>query len=534
MTGYTPSTLDLQLAPSCPQQEEQQSCSARLLTRLQARDGRVVTEWVRTPSSGGSAASTEAGVGLKLNDNMKLPSVDDPEVVYVPGSDGQGYTGIDACLCVAALRAWNKTLRDGSGHAASMPAFLPNTRLGTSVPVRLFRLDLCRLARPRPPPPRATNRSYWATISSLSYVPGLVASTYYRSTTASQSEALAPGQLIGGRPGDSLQAHVLVPGASATVVIPVLATLAPGTYERCPGSAPAGADRDSAGTPASCIPAAGSSTSNATASYSSSGNSSLLSAATRPTIASVSSGPVGTSSNDSTSNISVASAAPVTTIASSGTAGNDSSISVDDVSFDHIRNPSTSSSGGGDDVYIVGSTTATTASAAATGSPTLASAASYAAYPSRSTDAGDVTSNGSTSSGLPSSANNGASSSENIGDISVSTTTTATSTSNLASVDKVGEATRTPFACEDFRTAGRASCAGHKLVLVPGVGETLVPINVPFTSGVATSALPVDSAAVKPCPSCDDEYVHYLGHTPGEPCVPSGRCAPAVVDCAQL
>jgi hypothetical protein len=166
---------------------------------------------------------------------FRLPSIDDPHYVHIPRPDSDGYDLVHTCQCVAALRTWKQSV-DSSQRRKPMPAFIPNTRLGSWVPVRLEPLDLCSTRGRRPPPPRVRgNSSYWEAATTVSYVPGLVGATYLLSSVSSQSNWLKPGAVVWAAEDDGLDTHILVPGTVATVVIPIPATQAATTQERCQG-----------------------------------------------------------------------------------------------------------------------------------------------------------------------------------------------------------------------------------------------------------------------------------------------------------
>jgi hypothetical protein len=143
--------------------------------------------------------------------------VDIAPSVYVPRDDA--FSPISTCTVLKAMRQFRNT---SSVRYARLPAFLPNNRLGSFQPLRLGFLDLCD-HRAMPPPPRARGSSYWNTISTLSYVPGLVESTYQGTRTVSKTAALVPGRIMGNwgssTPRDDM--FILVPGTTASNVIPI-------------------------------------------------------------------------------------------------------------------------------------------------------------------------------------------------------------------------------------------------------------------------------------------------------------------------
>jgi hypothetical protein len=69
--------------------------------------------------------------------------------------------------------------------------------------------------------------------ATVSYVPGLVGSTYVPSSVSSQSSWLKPGQVLWGSDRDSMKAHILVPGVEVTTVIPVAVSQAATSDVRC-------------------------------------------------------------------------------------------------------------------------------------------------------------------------------------------------------------------------------------------------------------------------------------------------------------
>jgi hypothetical protein len=80
----------------------------------------------------------------------------------------ESYDSMDHCSVVAAVQSW-RTIASEEMKRQPMPAFIPNNRMGSWVPVNLVPVDLCSIRRPRPPPPRVRGGDSWTCQSAVAF-----------------------------------------------------------------------------------------------------------------------------------------------------------------------------------------------------------------------------------------------------------------------------------------------------------------------------------------------------------------------------